>query len=69
MNVIGYVRVSTAGQERSGYSLSYQRKDTEAYCQEQCKAFTRIHVKCRSFYWGMYPYDADVELDKHRVIL
>ncbi|WP_179223668.1 hypothetical protein [Paenibacillus tyrfis] len=68
MNVIGYVRVSTAGQARRGHSLSYQQEDTEANCQEQCKAFTRIHVKRRSFYGGMYQYD-DVELDKHRVIL
>ncbi|KZE73141.1 hypothetical protein AV654_32930 [Paenibacillus elgii] len=68
MNVIGYVRVSTAGQARSGYSLTYQREDTETYRQEQCKASTRIHVKRRSFYGGMYQYD-DVELDKHQVIL
>lgn len=52
MNVIGYIRVSTADQARSGCSLSYQREDTEAYCPEQCKAFTRMHVKRRSFMAG-----------------
>ncbi|MFB6366563.1 recombinase family protein [Paenibacillus elgii] len=32
MNVIGYIRVSTQGQAKEGYSLAYQRDEIEAYC-------------------------------------
>lgn len=42
MNVIGYVRVSTAGQARDGYSLSYQREEIEAYCHQQ--GWNLLHV-------------------------
>ncbi|MGF9915885.1 recombinase family protein [Paenibacillus ehimensis] len=42
MNVIGYVRVSTAGQARDGYSLSYQREEIESYCQQQ--GWNLLHV-------------------------
>lgn len=35
MNVIGYIRVSTAGQAKDGYSLAYQREEIEAYCKQQ----------------------------------
>jgi site-specific DNA recombinase len=35
MNVIGYVRVSTQGQAKDGYSLSYQQEEIETYCQQQ----------------------------------
>ncbi|WP_435924022.1 recombinase family protein [Paenibacillus sp. DYY-L-2] len=35
MNVIGYVRVSTQGQAKDGYSLSYQQDAIRSYCQEQ----------------------------------
>jgi site-specific DNA recombinase len=35
MNVIGYVRVSTQGQVKDGYSLSYQQEEIEKYCREQ----------------------------------
>jgi DNA invertase Pin-like site-specific DNA recombinase len=35
MNVIGYVRVSTQGQARDGYSLAYQQDEIRSYCQEQ----------------------------------
>lgn len=35
MNVIGYVRVSTSGQAKDGYSLSYQQDEIRSYCQEQ----------------------------------
>ncbi|NQX64621.1 recombinase family protein [Paenibacillus alba] len=35
MNVIGYIRVSTAGQAKDGYSLSYQQEEIESYCQQQ----------------------------------
>lgn len=34
MNVIGYIRVSTQGQVKEGYSLSYQQDEIEAYCKE-----------------------------------
>ncbi|WCM61379.1 recombinase family protein [Paenibacillus polymyxa] len=35
MNVIGYIRVSTQGQVKEGYSLAYQRDEIEEYCQRQ----------------------------------
>lgn len=35
MNVIGYVRVSTSGQAKEGYSLAYQQAEIRSYCQEQ----------------------------------
>lgn len=35
MKVIGYVRVSTSGQAKDGYSLSYQQDEIRSYCQEQ----------------------------------
>jgi site-specific DNA recombinase len=35
MNVIGYIRVSTQGQAKDGYSLAYQQDEIESYCKEQ----------------------------------
>ncbi len=35
MNVIGYVRVSTSGQAKDGYSLAYQQDEIRSHCQEQ----------------------------------
>ena len=35
MNVIGYVRVSTQGQAKDGYSLSYQQDEIRSYREEQ----------------------------------
>jgi DNA invertase Pin-like site-specific DNA recombinase len=35
MKVIGYVRVSTSGQAKDGYSLAYQQDEIRSYCQEQ----------------------------------
>ncbi|MEK4472948.1 recombinase family protein [Paenibacillus sp. FSL R7-0048] len=35
MNVIGYIRVSTQGQARDGYSLSYQQDEIQSYCEQQ----------------------------------
>ncbi|MDQ0216295.1 hypothetical protein J2S13_002736 [Oikeobacillus pervagus] len=32
--VVGYVRVSTEGQVREGYSLAYQVEEIERYCTE-----------------------------------
>ncbi|MFB5557417.1 recombinase family protein, partial [Bacillus cytotoxicus] len=32
--VVGYVRVSTEGQVREGYSLTYQVEEIERYCIE-----------------------------------
>ncbi|GGJ41879.1 hypothetical protein GCM10007111_00100 [Virgibacillus kapii] len=34
MNVVGYIRVSTQGQARDGYSLKYQEDEIKAYCEE-----------------------------------
>lgn len=35
MNVVGYIRVSTQGQAKDGYSLKYQEEEIKAYCKEQ----------------------------------
>jgi site-specific DNA recombinase len=35
MNIIGYVRVSTQGQAKDGYSLAYQQDEIRSFCQEQ----------------------------------
>ncbi|SFF40230.1 Site-specific DNA recombinase [Paenibacillus algorifonticola] len=35
MKVIGYVRVSTSGQAKDGYSLSYQQDEIRSYCEQQ----------------------------------
>lgn len=32
--VVGYVRVSTKGQVKDGYSLAYQVEEIERYCKE-----------------------------------
>ncbi|UHA73754.1 recombinase family protein [Paenibacillus sp. 481] len=42
MNVIGYVRVSTSGQAKDGYSLEYQQDEIRLYCQEQ--GWNLLHV-------------------------
>lgn len=42
MNVIGYVRVSTQGQAKDGYSLAYQQDEIRSYCQEQ--GWNLIHI-------------------------
>ncbi len=42
MNVIGYIRVSTQGQAKEGYSLTYQRDEIEAYCVAQ--GWNLLHV-------------------------
>lgn len=42
MNVIGYIRVSTQGQAKDGYSLAYQQDEIRSYCQEQ--GWNLIHI-------------------------
>lgn len=42
MNVVGYIRVSTQGQARDGYSLKYQEEEIKAYCKEQ--GLNLIHI-------------------------
>ncbi|MDN4091774.1 recombinase family protein [Brevibacillus agri] len=42
MNVIGYIRVSTQGQAKEGYSLSYQLDEIQAYCKKQ--GWNLLHV-------------------------
>jgi site-specific DNA recombinase len=34
LNVVGYIRVSTQGQAKDGYSLKYQEDEIKAYCVE-----------------------------------
>lgn len=42
MNIVGYIRVSTQGQARDGYSLKYQEEEIRAYCEEQ--GFNLIYI-------------------------
>jgi site-specific DNA recombinase len=35
LNVLGYIRVSTQGQAKDGYSLKYQEDEIKAYCKGQ----------------------------------
>ncbi|MEK4824843.1 recombinase family protein [Niallia circulans] len=42
MKVIGYIRVSTQGQARDGYSLAYQKDEIKAYCQAQGYTLLRL---------------------------
>ncbi|MGI8349245.1 recombinase family protein [Niallia circulans] len=42
MNVAGYIRVSTQGQARDGYSLKYQEDEIKGYCKEQ--GWNLIHI-------------------------
>ena len=42
MNVIGYVRVSTQGQAKDGYSLAYQQDEIRSYCERQ--GLNLLHV-------------------------
>ncbi|MDQ0213611.1 DNA invertase Pin-like site-specific DNA recombinase [Oikeobacillus pervagus] len=49
MKVIGYIRVSTQGQARDGYSLAYQEDEIKAYCRLKDTLFyaclrTRVSV-------------------------
>ncbi|GAA5417093.1 hypothetical protein Pryu01_02154 [Paraliobacillus ryukyuensis] len=42
MNVVEYIRVSTKGQARDGYSLKYQEDEIKAYCKEH--GLKLIHI-------------------------
>jgi DNA invertase Pin-like site-specific DNA recombinase len=42
-NVVGYVRVSTQGQARDGYSLQYQVDEIIKYCDENDLNLIRIY--------------------------
>ncbi|NNU88575.1 recombinase family protein [Geobacillus thermodenitrificans] len=42
MNVVGYIRVSTQGQARDGYSLKYQEEEIKAYCEKN--GWNLIHI-------------------------
>ncbi|UJF32204.1 recombinase family protein [Paenibacillus hexagrammi] len=42
-NVVGYVRVSTQGQVKDGYSLQYQVDEINRYCQENNLKLLRIY--------------------------
>ncbi|MDQ0157950.1 recombinase family protein [Robertmurraya andreesenii] len=35
MNVIGYIRVSTLGQVKDGYSLTYQKDEIKSFCEKK----------------------------------
>lgn len=42
MNVVGYIRVSTQGQAKDGYSLKYQEEEIKAYCEEN--SLNLVHI-------------------------
>lgn len=42
MNVVGYIRVSTQGQVKDGYSLKYQEEEIQAYCEKH--GWNLIHI-------------------------
>jgi hypothetical protein len=42
MKVIGYIRVSTQGQPRSGYSLGYQEDEIKTYCKSHGYTLLRL---------------------------
>lgn len=42
-NVVGYVRVSTQGQVKDGYSLQYQVEEITRYCRENNCNLLRIY--------------------------
>lgn len=42
LNVVGYIRASTQGQAKDGYSLKYQEDEIKAYCEEQ--GWNLIHI-------------------------
>jgi DNA invertase Pin-like site-specific DNA recombinase len=42
-NVVGYVRVSTQGQARDGYSLQYQVDEIQKYCEEKNMDLIQIY--------------------------
>lgn len=44
MNVIGYIRVSTQGQVKDGYSLSYQHDEIEAYCETNGWNLIQVYI-------------------------
>jgi len=48
MNVIGYIRVSTQGQARDGYSLAYQEDEIKAYCQAHGVSFYYLEGRTRT---------------------
>jgi site-specific DNA recombinase len=42
LNVVGYIRVSTQGQAKDGYSLKYQEDEIKVYCEENNLNLTHI---------------------------
>jgi len=42
LNVVGYIRVSTQGQAKDGYSLKYQEEEIKAYCEEN--SLNLVHI-------------------------
>jgi len=43
IKVVGYVRVSTYGQAKEGYSLAYQVEEIKRYCQQNGLELLRIY--------------------------
>ncbi|EJL44231.1 resolvase [Brevibacillus agri] len=62
MNVIGYVRVSTQGQAKDGYSLAYQQDEILAYCKEQ--GWNLLHMFCDEGISGAKVDEEALEVDR-----
>lgn len=62
MKVIGYVRVSTQGQAKDGYSLGYQQDEILAYCKEQ--GWNLLHVFCDEGISGAKVDEEALEVDR-----
>ncbi len=62
MNVIGYVRVSTQGQAKDGYSLAYQEDEIQAHCEEQ--RWNLLHVFCDEGISGAKVDEDALEVDR-----
>lgn len=71
MNVVGYIRVSTQGQAKDGYSLKYQEEEIQAYCEKHGwnlihissykKFFAEVDGKTALAFWKRYPSPSYLE--------
>lgn len=61
-NVIGYVRVSTTGQAKDGYSLTYQQDEIRSYCQQQ--GWNLIHIYTDEGISGAKVDEETLEVDR-----
>jgi len=62
LNVVGYIRVSTQGQARDGYSLKYQEDEIKAFCEEQ--GWNLIHIFRDEGISGAKLNEEELEIDR-----